>query len=179
MRAGDGVAGPRYFKALAGMRNRFADVGAQENAITVELLTTPVLDNMLDFVRNDLLPLAKDDEQVAAEAAMERIRPGPGKIQRLVDRRMEPANDLKNKGYIATIACRTCAAFAVPVSADNATLSCLVCHTDMGTPRDAAWGIAGTSAHEVGTDGGDSPVWSCEYCGEEEAVTHVPADTRV
>ncbi|MEV2264953.1 hypothetical protein AB0J13_40720 [Streptomyces anulatus] len=168
---------PRYFKALAEMRNRFAHVGVQEDAITVEVLITPVLDNMLDFVRTDLLPLAEDDEQTAAEEIMESLRPALGRIRKLVDLRMVSAKEDLSKGYIAIIACRTCAAFAVPISADNTALSCLVCHTDMGTPRDAAWDIAGTSAHEVGSGGGDSPVWSCENCGEVESVTHVPADT--
>ncbi|MFI7236969.1 hypothetical protein [Streptomyces cyaneofuscatus] len=170
---------PRYFNALAAMRNRFAHVGVQESALTVEVLTTPVLDNMLDFVRTDLLPLVETDEVTAAEEAMERLRPALGKIRRLVDLRMAPSKESLSKGHISVIACRTCAAFAVPISGDNTTLTCLVCHTGMGTPRDAAWDCAGTSAHEVGQDGGDSPVLSCEHCGEEETVTRVPADTAV
>ncbi|MFH9613823.1 hypothetical protein ACH4MM_08775 [Streptomyces pratensis] len=85
---------PRYFTALAAMRNRFAQVGLQESAFTVEVLTTPVLDNMLDSVRTDLLPLVETDEATAAEETMDRLRPALGQIRRLVE--------VRNPGFART-----------------------------------------------------------------------------
>ncbi|MFF4543662.1 hypothetical protein ACFY1J_05355 [Streptomyces sp. NPDC001406] len=162
---------PRHFKALAQMRNRFAHVGVTEGSITVEVLTTPVLDNLLTFVREDLLPLVEEEELTLAEEAVERIRPGLGRIQRLVDRRMEPARELLGQ-FPTILGCPVCAALAVPVQG-GADLTCVVCDSHLGPPTEAAWIYADTSEHEIITGGGPSPVHQCDECGTE-AVTDVP-----
>ncbi|MFF4140828.1 hypothetical protein ACFY0A_05425 [Streptomyces sp. NPDC001698] len=164
---------PRHFRALAQMRNRIAHVGVTESALTVEVLTTPVLDNLLTFVREDLLPLVEGGELALAEEAVERIRPGLGRIQRLVDRRMEPARELLGK-WPTILGCPVCAALAVPVEGGG-DLTCVVCDSRLGSPREAAWIYADTSEHEVVTGGGSYPVHRCDECGTE-AVTDVPTD---
>jgi hypothetical protein len=58
------------------MRNRFAHLGVTDTALTVEVLTAPVLDNLLTFVREDLLPQVEREELTLAKDAVERIRPG-------------------------------------------------------------------------------------------------------
>lgn len=162
---------PRFFKALADMRNRFAHVGVTEDALTVEVLTTPMLDFLLAFVHTDLLPLVPDDEASDAEDALERIRPALGKIRPLVDQRMGPARELQAKGWIHVLPCRVCAALAVPINGDD-TITCAVCHHDYGTPTEAAWTYADASEYEVVTGGGEYPVSVHDECGG--AVTDVP-----
>lgn len=164
---------PRHFKALAQMRNRFAHVGVTESAITVEVLTTPVLDNLLTFVREDLLPSVEGEELVLAEEAVERILSGLGRIQRLVDLRMAPARKLLGQ-WPTILGCPICAALAVPVEG-GADLTCVVCSSHLGSPTEAAWTYADTSRYDVVTGGGPSPVHQCGECGAE-AVTDVATD---
>ncbi|MFB7576364.1 hypothetical protein [Streptomyces sp. NPDC056165] len=164
---------PRHFKALAQMRNRFAHLGVTDTALAVEVLTTPVLDNLLTFVREDLLPLVDGEELALAEEAVERIRPGLGRIQRLVDLRMEPARELLGQ-WPTILGCPVCAALAVPVEGGT-DLTCVVCDSHLGSPTEAAWVYADTSEHEIVTGGGPSPVHRCGECGTE-AVTDVPID---
>ncbi|MFI9248161.1 hypothetical protein ACIGXF_37655 [Streptomyces sp. NPDC053086] len=164
---------PRHFKALAQMRNRFAHLGVTDTALAVEVLTTPVLDNLLTFVREDLLPQVEEEELTLAEDAVERIRPGLGRIQRLVDLRMEPARKLLGK-WSTILPCPICAAVAVPLDG-SADLTCVVCESHLGPPTEAVWAYADTSEHEIVTDGGPSPVHQCGECGRE-AVTDVPTD---
>ncbi|WP_371605062.1 hypothetical protein OG345_41690 (plasmid) [Streptomyces sp. NBC_01220] len=152
---------PRFFKALADMRNRFAHVGVTEDARTVEVLTTPMLDFLLAFVHTDVLPLVPDDEAAGAEEAMDRIRPALGKIRPLVDQRLEHARGLR-ANYI--LPCRVCAALAVPINGDD-TLVCVVCLHDYGTPTEAAWTYADSSEYEAVTDGGEYAVSVHEECG--------------
>ncbi|MFM9697853.1 hypothetical protein [Streptomyces europaeiscabiei] len=163
---------PRYFKALADMRNRFAHVGVTEHALPVEVLTTPMLDFLLAFVHTDVLPLVPDEESSDAEDTMERIRPALGRIRPLVDQRMEFARELQARGWIHVLPCRVCAALAVPIEGGTDTITCVVCHHDYGTPTEAAWAYADSSEYEVVTDGGEYPVWDHDECGG--AVTHVP-----
>ncbi|MGW0955395.1 hypothetical protein [Streptomyces sp. NPDC002545] len=162
---------PRFFKALADMRNRFAHVGVTEDAVTVEVLTTPMLDFLLTFVHNDLLTLVREDESSEAHEYMERIRPHLGRIRRLVDQRLQPARELLARGWIRVIPCRICAALSVPIEGGT-NIACVVCHTDYGTPAEAAWIYADTSEYEVVTQGGESPVHQHDECGG--AATYVP-----
>lgn len=159
---------PRFFKSLAFMRNRFAHVGVTEDAGTVEVLTTPMLDFLLTFVHTDVLPLVPDDEAADAETMMEKIRPALGKIRPLVDQRMEHARGLQ-ANYV--LPCRVCAALAVPIHG-NDTLACVVCLHDYGTPTEAAWTYADSSEYEAVTDGGEYAVSVHEECGGP--VTEVP-----
>ncbi|MFF9212874.1 MULTISPECIES: hypothetical protein [unclassified Streptomyces] len=164
---------PRHFKALAQMRNRFAHVGVTESALAVEVLTTPVLDNLLAFVCEDLLPLVEGAELELAEETLERIRPGLGRIRRLVNLRMEPARELLGK-WTTILGCPICAALAVPVDG-GADLACVVCESHLGPPTYAAWIYADSSEHEIISGGGPSPVHRCGECGAE-AATDVPID---
>jgi hypothetical protein len=166
------LAQPRFFRSLAAMRNRFAHIGVTENTATVEVLTTPMLDFLLTFVHTDLLPLVPEKESTEAQEVMERIRPGLGRIRRLVDQRLKPARELQEKGWIRILPCRNCAALSVPIEGGTETIACVVCHTDYGPPREAAWAYADTSEHAVVTDGSDSPVQDHDECGG--AVTRVP-----
>lgn len=162
---------PRVFKALAEMRNRIAHVGVTEAATTVEVLTTPILDFLLTFVHDELLPFAAEDESAEAQEYVDRIRPHLGRVRLLVEQRMIPARELQERGWIHILPCRVCAALSVPIEGAN-TIACVVCHTDYGTPSEAAWNYADTSEHEVITGGGNYPVHVHDECGG--AVTDVP-----
>jgi len=162
---------PRVFKALAEMRNRFAHVGVTEPAATVEVLTTPMLDFLLTFVHDDLLLLIPGGESAEAEEYLDRIRPYLGRVRLLVEQRMLPARELQERGVLHILPCRVCAAVSVPINGAE-TITCVVCHTDFGTPEQAAWLYAETSEHEVVTQGGNYPVHPHDGCGG--AVTDVP-----
>jgi hypothetical protein len=165
-----------HVTALARMRNRIAHFGLTEKRAAVEVLTTPVLDFLVTFVHDDLLALVPEEQSARAADILERVRPSMGKVQALVDTRLQPARELKAEGSAHILPCPICAALSVPIMGGEETIACVVCHTDLGTPTDAAWEYAGTSEYAVVTDGGDYPVFEHEgfYCGG--AATHVPGE---
>ncbi|MFD4763255.1 hypothetical protein ACFWOJ_31705 [Streptomyces sp. NPDC058439] len=162
-------------KALVDMRNRIAHFGFAEETAAVEVVTTPVLDFLVTFVHDDLLPLVSEGQVTRAEEILERIRPGLGKIKALVDQRLKPARELQAKHLAHIIRCRICASYSVPILGGDATIACVVCHADFGTPTEAAWAYADANEYMVVTGGGESPVLEHQgfYC--DGAATHVPA----
>lgn len=159
-----------HVQALAGMRNRFAHIGvAEEAAITVEVLTTPILDSMLAFAEDELLPLAPAEQREEAAQTVARIWPLVGKIRPVVEARLQPARDLHGQNLVWVLSCPDCASPSIPLTVDSRSLACVVCPLELGPPTEAAWYYTSTSAYETARDGG-SEVWNCGDCGQLAAT---------
>ncbi|MFG3165455.1 hypothetical protein ACGFY8_36960 [Streptomyces sp. NPDC048232] len=144
-----------HVRALVEMRNRIAHFGFAGTTAAVEVVTTPVLDFLVSFVHGDLLALVPDQQVTRAEEIIDRVRPDLGKIGALVKQRLATAEALD---AAQVVRCLVCAANSVPIEGGDLYIACVVCHTDFGSPADAAWIYSGTSAYEVMKDGGDDPV---------------------
>ncbi|MFE7159010.1 hypothetical protein [Streptomyces sp. NPDC057636] len=94
----------RRITAPARMRNRIAHFGLTEKRAAVEVLTTPVLDFLVTFVHDDLLGLIPEAPSARADDILERVRPARGG-HTLVDQRMAPARELRDKRWAHILPC--------------------------------------------------------------------------
>lgn len=170
------LLGKPQVRSLVEMRNRIAHFGFAGTIAAVEVVTTPVLDFLVSFVHEDLLPLVAEEQVTRAEEIIERIRPGLGRIAALVKQRLAEAETLDATHIVR---CLVCAANSVPIEGGDVNIVCVVCHTDFGTPTDAAWLYSGTSAYEVVTDGGQYPVYEHNgFLCPSGAVTRMPTGEK-
>ncbi|WP_327411179.1 hypothetical protein OG458_42480 (plasmid) [Streptomyces sp. NBC_01281] len=163
--------------ALVGLRNRLTHFGASDTAVAVEARAIPVLDLLLTFIDDELLP--HDDSDTAAEAweLMETIRPLVGRIRGLVDHRLGPLGEKLGSASGHTLRCLSCGHFAALVTGDGVRpVGCLLCgkaYDDIDGVVDA-YGVG--SFYEAITQGGEPPAYECAECSPGEACV-VPVQT--
>ena len=164
-------------KALVDLRNRLTHFGATDTAVAVEARAIPVLDLLLTFIDEELLP--NDDSDTAAEAweLMETIRPLVGRIRGLVNHRLGPLGEKLGPASGHTLRCLSCGHFAALLSGNaERPVGCLLCgkaYDDVAGAVDA-YGVG--SFHEAITQGGEPPAYECADCSTAEACV-VPTQT--
>ncbi|MGK5450989.1 hypothetical protein [Streptomyces radiopugnans] len=164
-------------KALVDLRNRLTHFGATDTAVAVEARAIPVVDLLLTFIDEELLP--HDNSDVAAEAweLMESIRPLVGRIHGLVDHRLGPLGEKLGPASGHTLRCLSCGHFAALVTGgDERPVACLLCGKAYDDIPDAveAYGIG--SFYEAITQGGEPPAYECSECSTGQACV-VPVPT--
>ncbi|MDF4254668.1 hypothetical protein [Streptomyces sp. WMMB303] len=158
------------FTTLGRMRNRFQHLGVTDSdTMALEALSIPVLDTLLDFVADDLLPHVPREDWPAADTALEHVRAGMAPIQALVERRLAPLRTALESHSGSTVACLSCGQFTVMLDGSD-TVVCALCRRGYGTPEEAAWDYAGTDEYTAVTGGGYGPVHMCEWCGATAAL---------
>jgi hypothetical protein len=166
-------------KDLVDLRNRLTHFGATDTAVAVEARAIPVLDLLLTFIDEELLP--HDDSDAAADAweLMETIRPLVGQIRGLVDRRLGPLGEKLGPAGSHTMRCLSCGHFAALVTPGNGgvrPVGCLLCgkaYDDVVEAVDA-YGVG--SFYTASTEGGEPPAYECAECSTGQAYV-VPTQT--
>ncbi|MGW7639107.1 hypothetical protein [Streptomyces decoyicus] len=165
-------------KALVDLRNRLTHFGATDTAVAVEARATPVLDLLLTFIDEELLPHAQDGAAGAREL-METIRPLVGHIHGLVHHRLGPLGEKLGPASSHTLRCLSCGHFAALVTPGNSgvrPVGCLLCgkaYDDIAEVVDA-YGVEGF--YEAITEGGEPPAYECAECSTGQTCV-VPAQT--
>lgn len=166
-------------KALVELRNRLTHFGATDTAVAVEARAIPVLDLLLTFIDEELLPNDTSDAAEEAWELMETIRPLVGRIRGLVDHRLGPLGEKLGPASEYTLRCLSCGHFAAPVTPGNdgvRPVGCLLCgkaYEDLESTVDA---YGAGSFYEAVTQGGDPPAYPCAECFTAEACV-VPTET--
>ncbi|MFC8495613.1 hypothetical protein ACFUJU_33415 [Streptomyces sp. NPDC057235] len=163
-------------KALVGLRNRLTHFGATDTAVAVESRAIPVLDLLLTFIDEELLPHDNSDAAAEAWELMESIRPLVGRIRGLVEHRLGPLGEKLGPASGHTLRCLSCGHFATLVTGgDEHPVGCLLCgkaHDDIPAAVEA-YGIG--SFHEAITQGGEPPAYECSECSTgQPCVVPVP-----
>ncbi|MER6442184.1 hypothetical protein ABT275_38505 [Streptomyces sp. NPDC001185] len=165
--------------ALVMLRNRLTHFGASDTAVAVEARAIPVLDLLLTFIDEELLPNDTSESSMEAAELMETIRPLVGRIRGLVDRRLGPLGQNLGPASGHTLRCLSCghfAALATPANGGARPVGCLLCgkaYDDIADVVDA-YGVG--SFYEAVTQGGQPPAYECAECSAAEACV-VPAQT--
>ncbi|MEU1447955.1 MULTISPECIES: hypothetical protein [Streptomyces] len=164
--------------ALVKLRNRLTHFGATDTAVAVEARAIPVLDLLLTFIDEELLPNDDSDAAAEAEELMETIRPLVGRIRGLVDHRLGPLGEKLGPASGHTLRCLSCGHFAALVigNADDRPVVCLLCgkaYDDLAGAVDAC-GVG--SFYEAITQGGEPPAYECAECSTAQACV-VPVQT--
>ncbi|MER6847085.1 hypothetical protein AB0A81_28170 [Streptomyces flaveolus] len=165
--------------ALVKLRNRLTHFGATDTAVAVEARAIPVLDLLLTFIDEELLPHADSDTAADAWELMETIRPLVGQIRGLVDHRLGPLGEKLEPARGHTLRCLSCGHFAALVTPGNGgvrPVGCLLCgkaYVDVAEVIDA-YGVG--SFYEAVSEGGEPPAYECTECSSGQACV-VPAQT--
>ncbi|MFJ2627634.1 hypothetical protein ACIO6T_30605 [Streptomyces sp. NPDC087532] len=164
-------------KALVGLRNRLTHFGATDTAVAVEARAIPVLDLLLTFIDEELLPHDTSDSAAEAHELMETIRPLIGRIRGLVHHRLGPLGEKLEPARSHTLRCLSCGHFAAVVTGgEHRPVVCLLCgkaYDDIEGAVDA-YGVG--SFYEAVTQGGEPPAYECAKCSTADACV-VPAQT--
>ncbi|MGG8410313.1 hypothetical protein ACM614_29025 [Streptomyces sp. 12297] len=157
--------------ALGQLRNRLTHFGHSDTVGAVQARTLPVLVQLMDFVRLDVLPHVGDvAESWTVEQEMRRISSETRHIAEFVARRLGEIADELAGHEATTVACSSCGQHAVVLGDGGAAdLTCLFCGKEYGTGTDAAWEYVGSNRHtSIKDGGGDFPC--CTACGESAVV---------
>ncbi|MFI0813426.1 hypothetical protein [Streptomyces echinatus] len=166
-------------KALVDLRNRLTHFGATDTAVAVEARAIPVLDLLLTFIDEELLP--HDDCDAAADAweLMETIRPLVGQIRGLVDRRLGPLGENLGPASGHTLRCLSCGHFAALVTPGNGgvrPVGCLLCGKAYDDVAEVVDAYGARSFYTAVSEGGEPPAYECAECSTGQACV-VPAQT--
>ncbi|MFE1764070.1 hypothetical protein ACFW81_07620 [Streptomyces angustmyceticus] len=165
--------------ALVKLRNRLTHFGATDTAVAVEARAIPVLDLLLQFIDEELLPHTEDGAEADAWELMESIRPLVGQIRGLVDHRLGPLGEKLGPASGHTLRCLSCGHFAALVTPGNGgvrPVGCLLCGKAYGDIAEVvdAYGVG--SRYEAIREGGEPPAYECAECSSGQACV-VPAQT--
>ncbi len=140
---------------LARDRNRLQHYGLTHNAKAVEARAATVLDFLVRFLDETLLPELTDGEGEAVEGEMADVRKGLSAIQSFVTQRMNRlrGNELKGKKH-RTIRCPDCQQLALLTTAGMGW--CHFCGTTSWSSADLA--------HAFQSEPQDSPLAGCPDC---------------
>ncbi|MBQ1116203.1 DUF3644 domain-containing protein [Streptomyces sp. C3-3] len=156
-------------KELGKLRNKIVHFGWKDSTIAVQARTVPVLDLLIGFVNSDLLPHLPDDDAGEAEQKMNTVRTGLRHLNEVIDRRRASIRKDLDGQETRTIACQSCAQFAVVLGAESSDMKCLLCGKTYGAGSDAAWEYEGSSLHQSIQDGGED-LHQCDWCNERVII---------
>ncbi|WP_435611227.1 hypothetical protein [Streptomyces sp. C10-9-1] len=120
---------------LGQQRNRLQHYGLVDSVIAVEARAAKVLDFLLKFVHDHLVPGLDEAEARIIEREMNILRPRFGEIRSLVNERSQRLPRELKAHLDYTVVCRTCGEWALVTRGDPA---CRSCHETWEHPTDAA-----------------------------------------
>ncbi|MFH8257823.1 hypothetical protein [Streptomyces roseolus] len=131
-------------KELAERRNalqHYGLIGKAANSFAVESKTAEVLNFLISFLDDHLLPTLSEVEQEEAEVDMERIRGGLLRIQGFVKKRLQTLGTALKPLRDRTVHCYECEQFTyvvhLPDDGERSIPNCRFCRTS-SSPEDAA-----------------------------------------
>ncbi|WP_148589765.1 hypothetical protein [Streptomyces sp. WAC01526] len=161
--------GDASLTALGKLRNQLQHYGLVATRETIEPVAAQVLDFLIAFLDDRLLPTLQPVDQARAENDMLHVRYGLNRIQGYVDTRMSRLADELAGLEDRTVQCTRC--FQDALVADDgvapATVRCHFCRTAF-TPEDIAAEYASAHRAWIGSPRDHGP---CDHCGSAETVT--------
>ncbi|MFD6552609.1 hypothetical protein [Streptomyces sp. NPDC058398] len=158
--------------ALVKLRNRLTHFGASDTAVAVEARAIPVLDLLMRFIDEELLPNETSDAAAEAWKLREAIRPLVGRVRGLVERRLGPLTEQLEAASTHTLRCLSCGHFATILAAGpdgvGSLGSCLLCGKRYDSFTDALEAHGMGSRYEAVTQGGPPPAYECSECLADE-----------
>jgi hypothetical protein len=157
--------------ALRLLRNRITHFGHSATVGEVQARTLPVLKQLRDFVRHDVLPHVRDAaESWTIEQEMDRIDFTALHVAAFVAQRQAEIADQLFGHEATTISCSSCGQpAAVLGDAGAVDLTCLFCDREYGTGTDAAWEYVGSDQYiSISEGGADLP--GCTACDASAVV---------
>ncbi|MER7141097.1 hypothetical protein ACIQGA_31255 [[Kitasatospora] papulosa] len=166
----------KRIKELGESRNALQHYGLTHNAYAIESRAARVLEFLITFIHQHLIPGLDNWEATRVENSMDSFRLQLKGIETLVKQRM---NNLRTE--LATVAdvtvkCPDCEMWAMVADGREEGPACLFCHQVWADePQSAAanyaWIVLGLDRHSAIHDGGDPPVTACPDCGRWALVT--------
>ncbi|MEU9247773.1 hypothetical protein [Streptomyces sp. NPDC048385] len=165
--------------SLAKSRNALQHYGLTDSEGTIETRTVAVLDFLIRFLDEHLLPELPPEARERFEDDVELIRSGLTYIRSFVDQRMERLKDELGPLRDRTVQCPNCRQWALVTGGELA--ECLFCPW-AADPKlyafdyvvkflDVPWRITPTDGPF--SQPAQPPIDPCPYCGEEAAVPGV------
>ncbi|MER6734604.1 hypothetical protein ACWGLF_19030 [Streptomyces puniciscabiei] len=169
-------------KQLARTRNALTHYGLTTQAAAVEARAANVLNFLLPFITEHLLPGLEKAQAPAVEQTLTVVRAQLRGIESLLKTRMDDLRAGLKAVASTTVVCPECAQQALVLS-DEALPTCRFCLKTWDDPAEAAaeyaWIVLGQDGPAPGEDE-DAPVRSCPNCDQQalvmEAVTAAAAD---
>ncbi|WP_329127204.1 hypothetical protein [Streptomyces sp. NBC_01465] len=161
--------------ALAKSRNALQHFGLTDSDGTIEVRTVEVLDFLIRFLDEQLLPNLDEAEREGVDDDVEHIRGGLRQIRTFVERRMERLKGQLEAVEERILECPDCRQWALQVGDPT---SCLFCHTATDSQQ-AAWTYAtyvlrlpwrSRPTTDVFSQPGTPPVDPCPECGTDTLV---------
>ncbi|MFF2864092.1 hypothetical protein ACFVSX_29950 [Streptomyces rubiginosohelvolus] len=164
-------------RSLAKSRNALQHYGLTDAEGTIEARTAQVLDFLIRFLDEVLLPELEEEERERVEDDVEFIRFGLARIRAFVKQRMERLQDELAPLKDRTLQCPNCRQWAL-VAGGEETL-CLFCPAAFD-PKLTAWDYATNilrlpwrsppRTHALFSQPSTPPIDPCPSCGEESVV---------
>ncbi|WP_405795579.1 hypothetical protein [Streptomyces longwoodensis] len=158
---------------LADTRNALQHYGLSMSAMAVEAQAAKVLDFLLTFINNHLLPALNHKEAGTVEILMASIRRELRGIEKLVSTRLNGLRGTLSSCLDTTVVCPDCAQPALVI---GEPISCLFCYQRWLRPQVAAeqyaWTVLGQDTEAAMANGDPSPVRTCPLCEGFALVLH-------
>jgi hypothetical protein len=167
----------KRIKELGESRNALQHYGLTYNAYAIESRAARVLDFLITFIHQHLIPGLDPAEAQGVENDMDSFRLQLKGIETLVKQRMNNLRSDLAKVADVTVQCPDCEQWAmVTHDGRDEGPSCLFCHQvwpndPVSAAANYAWIILGLDEHSAFQDGGDPPVVDCPECGVCALVT--------
>ncbi|MFG2563348.1 hypothetical protein [Streptomyces sp. NPDC048496] len=151
---------------LSKRRNALQHYGLKANAHAVETRAAQVLDFLIAFVHEELVPALDEEEAESIDSALEDVSSKILNIKSLIQTRLRRLADELKDAQDRTLRCSECDQWAVVIGKGNDLVDCRFCHVAFSGPAEAIhfWALAHRT-EDFGVDLGD-----CPECGEETLV---------
>jgi hypothetical protein len=164
------------FKRLSQVRNNLQHFGLVDQAAGIESLAGEVLDSLLVFIRDELVPGADAEDLTALKETQELIAQEIGRLRSLDQARMNRIKDDLDAKADHIVTCPHCDKLTLVLEERAQCLFCDRTWDDLKSLEDLAqeyaWTVLHRSWHDV-TEGGEPPVQVCPECGNETLVDKV------
>lgn len=162
----------REIEDLAKARNALQHYGLTASAQAVEARAAKVLDILLDFITEHLLPGLHGEDAEHTEQAMEDIRFQLNEMKAFIESRMGRLRSELEPYAEQTVACPQCRQFAMVTDIPLICRFCGVLYGDKAERLASGYAedVLGEDAYSVYQDGGLPPVRVCPECGSESLV---------
>jgi hypothetical protein len=157
---------------LAKTRNALQHYGLTDSAHAIEARAAKVLDILLDFITEHLMPGLRGEDANHAEEAMDDIRGPLNEMKSFIKTRMDRLSSELQPHAEKTVACPDCRQFAMVA---DIPLTCRFCGVIYGDKAEAlavdyVEDVLGEDRYFSSRDDGLPPVRVCPGCGSEALV---------
>ncbi|WP_406067723.1 hypothetical protein OG372_04090 [Streptomyces sp. NBC_01020] len=168
-------------RSLAKSRNALQHYGLTDTEGTIESRAAEVLDFLIRFLDEELLPELAEEQRDRVEDDLEYIRTGLARIRGFVKQRMERLQVELAPFEDRTLECPNCRQWALVAGGEEGT-TCLFCHVTLD-PKLTAWDYANNilhlpwrdapRTHHLFSQPATPPIDPCPNCFEEALVAGV------